>query len=255
MKIFAMLLALVPTIVMAAPAKDTVMLNKDTIVLRGVVDGNSVDKISQALLQSEAEKITMFLSSPGGSVVDGLSLIQLMRASGKHFTCVTDYSASMSWVLFQACDDRVVMSNSVLMAHPMSFGVSPTTENQVDTFVGLSKSIGRAADEIAAAKLGISVAKYKADARDDLWLFGSQALKYRAADRVAPVLCDAATSKATYTEDVQVFIFKVKVTWSQCPLITNPLKVEAPMGFTPKAQEQFYKSFVNFRNAEGVIRQ
>lgn len=255
MKIFAMLLALLPAWAMAAPAKDAVLLNKDTILLRGEVAGDSVGKIVTQILSSESDNITMFLSSPGGSVFDGLQLISTMKATGKKFTCATDFSASMSFAILQACDDRVVMPNSVTMQHFANFGIAPQPENKVDSFLGMIKSALYVLESSQAKRIGKSVEQFKKDVRDDLWLYGEQAVKYGAADRVAPVLCDAATAKATYTEEVTVFIFKLKVTWSQCPLITNPLKVEMPMGITPRAQEQFYKSFVNFRNAEGVIRQ
>jgi ATP-dependent protease ClpP protease subunit len=255
MKMFAMLLALLPAFAMAAPAKDAVLLNKDTIVLRGEVNGESVGKVMTQILTSDADKITMYLSSPGGSVFDGLQLISTMKASGKHFTCATDFSASMSFAILQACDDRVVMSNSVTMQHFASFGIPPQPENKVDSFLGMIKSALDVLESGQAKRIGKSVAEFKKDVRDDLWLYGAQAVKYGAADRVAPVLCDAAAAKATHTEEVTILIFKLKVTWSQCPMITQPLKVEPMAGHSPKAEEVFYKRFVNFRNAEGVIRQ
>lgn len=239
----------------AAPAKDTVVLDKDTIVLRGEVSGESVGKIITQILSSDSDKITLFLSSPGGSVFDGLALRQIMKASGKHFLCLSDYSASMAFALMQVCNDRVVMENSVMMQHYASYGVQPQPENKVNTFSGMIKSALNLLETFQAARIGKSVSTFKNDIRDDLWLYGEQAVKYGAADRVAPATCDAATTKATYTEDVTVLIFKLKVTWSQCPLITSPLKVEMPQGVTPRAQEQFYKSFVDFRSLEGGIRQ
>ena len=237
-----------------AQANDALLLDKNTIVLRGEVSAESVGKISMQLMQADGPNVTMFFSSPGGSVIDGAALLQVMKASGKRLTCVTDFSASMSFVLMQACAERVVMSNTIMMSHPMSYGVRGQQEYQVDSFVSLIKSIGRDIDEMQAKRIGISVAKLKSDSRNDMWLFGQQAVDYGAADVVKDVTCAKEVAMSNYEEEVQVFIFKVKVTWSSCPLIASPLKVEMPQGITQEAEQKFMSNFVNFRTTREVIR-
>jgi hypothetical protein len=136
----------------------------------------------------------------------------------------------------------------------MSFSAPMQAEPNMDSFIAFIKSIGRQQDEMQAKRIGISVEKLRNDTRNDLWLYGKQILGYGAADRIAPVTCDSRLVKDTYTEDVQVMVFTLRVTWSSCPLITSPLKVEMPQQAGPTVHNMFLRKFVNFRNLEGVIR-
>lgn len=81
---------------------------------------------------------TIYFDSPGGSVIDGLSLydtIQSFRRKGHHVTTVTrGYAASMAGILLQAGDLRLVGPRAWMLIHEvssMAWGKSSEMEDEL----------------------------------------------------------------------------------------------------------------------------
>lgn len=87
--------------------------------LSGVVGYDiTADEISSFLNNNDDEDITIFLNSPGGNVVEGLEIYNLLRASGRNITTVlTGIAASMGSILFLAGDKRIAMKGTLFMIH------------------------------------------------------------------------------------------------------------------------------------------
>lgn len=90
--------------------------------LSGIVGYDiTADQISSFLNNNDDEDITIFLNSPGGNVVEGLEIYNLLRASGRNITTVlTGIAASMGSILFLAGDKRIAMSGTLFMIHKPS---------------------------------------------------------------------------------------------------------------------------------------
>lgn len=90
--------------------------------LSGVVGYDiTADDVSNFLNQNDDKDITIFLNSPGGYVIDGLEIYNLLRASGRNITTVlTGMAASMGSILFLAGDKRIAMSGTLFMIHKPS---------------------------------------------------------------------------------------------------------------------------------------
>jgi ATP-dependent protease ClpP protease subunit len=77
--------------------------------------------------QQESCDITIYLNSPGGSILDGFSLIDFLldlRVRGHKITTVAlGWAASMAAVILQAGDERVMGRNAFLLIHEGSLGV------------------------------------------------------------------------------------------------------------------------------------
>lgn len=203
------------------------MTSSNTVVLRGEINGVSTGKALLQVLQVKEPTVYLFLSSPGGSVIDGLNFITGLRGSGKKIVCLTDFSASMSFVIFQACNERIVFDSSIIMQHVPSMSTQGQYPN-FKSFVKLLDDVTLQTDKAQARRLGISLEEFRRKTRDDLWLFGGDAVKTKAADRVGTASCSQEMIENTTTEELQVFIFTIHVTWSNCPLVQAPLKVEFP---------------------------
>ena len=71
-------------------------------------------------------EITLYINSPGGDIIAGFSLIDFLvdlRANGHHIrTVALGMAASMSAVILQAGDERVMGSNAILLIHEGSLG-------------------------------------------------------------------------------------------------------------------------------------
>lgn len=221
-------------------SKNLITLSDNTIVMRGEVSGYSVSKTITALMTASGDTVHLFLSSPGGSVLDGIQLVQAIRSINKKVVCVTDFSASMSFVILQACDERVVLESSVLMQHVPSFGLRHQPQPNAIAFVEFLKQITTSIDVAQSKRMELPLERFRQLIRDDYWLFGQEAVTAKAADRVARAVC---TPDLTAKEDTDSFnvmgVIRVDVTWSKCPLVTEPKSVQiSRMGTLSPEQEQ-----------------
>jgi len=224
-----------------ASTKNSIVLSENTIVMRGEVNSSSVSKAISALMTAEGSTVNLFLSSPGGSVLDGAQLVQAIRSVNKKVVCVTDFSASMSFVILQACDERIVLESSILMQHVPSFGLRHQPQPNAIAFVEFLKQITTSIDKAQAARMELTLERFRQLTRDDYWLFGSEAVKAKAADRVAQAVCTAELTKKEEKETMSFFggLIKLNITWSKCPLVTEPKSVDIVRnGFLTMEQEQ-----------------
>lgn len=90
--------------------------------LSGVVGYDiTADDVSNFLTENDDKDVTIFLNSPGGNVIEGLEIYNLLRASGRNITTVlTGMAASMGSILFLAGDKRIAMSGTLFMIHKPS---------------------------------------------------------------------------------------------------------------------------------------
>ena len=222
------------------PALGTVVLNSDIVVLRGEVNGNSVSRVISGILSSPGNKVTLFLDTPGGSVFDGMQLVDVIKATNKKITCVASMAASMGFVILQSCDERVIMDNGVIMQHLISGGTRGNLPNMVK-FVDFLVGVSEKSEKEQAARIGISVEQFKKNVANDWWLLGKDAVKAGAADRVAPVTCTPDAVAKKVPEKIQTMFGSIDVTWSGCPLLGFPLEVKGEL-----SADQYNKVF-NFR--------
>jgi ATP-dependent protease ClpP protease subunit len=222
------------------PALGTVVLNGDIVVLRGEVNGSTVSKAIAGILSAPGNNVTLFLDTPGGSVFDGMQLVDVIKATNKKITCVASTAASMGFVVLQACDERIIMHSGVIMQHLMAGGTRGNLPNMVK-FVDLLVSISERTEREQAARIGISVEQFKKNVANDWWLLGEDAVKAGAADRVAPVTCTPDAIAKKVDEKIQTLFGTISVTWSGCPLLGFPLDVKGEL-----TKEQYNQTF-NFR--------
>ncbi|MDT2685812.1 head maturation protease, ClpP-related [Enterococcus gallinarum] len=90
--------------------------------LAGVVGYDiTASAISEFLNTNDDQDITIYLNSPGGYVIEGLEIYNLLRASGRNITTVlTGMAASMGSILFLAGDKRIAMTGTLYMIHKPS---------------------------------------------------------------------------------------------------------------------------------------
>lgn len=95
-------------------------MNRDIFLMGDINNKNIEECIAQMLLldlESE-EDITLYISSNGGSIIDGLSLIEVMSViKSKVRTVVIDKAFSMGAVILACGDERIALENSFIMIH------------------------------------------------------------------------------------------------------------------------------------------
>lgn len=106
------------------------------LYINGLIGGSQHDSWMDALRhwgeRDPGQPITIDINSPGGSVVDGLAmfdLIQSLRAKGSHVTTRALGAAfSMGAVILQAGDERIVTPRSRILIHEGSQVFTANTE-------------------------------------------------------------------------------------------------------------------------------
>lgn len=140
------------------------------------------------------DKVINFrINSFGGSVFDGLDLIQQVtdaRARGVWVRCVVDTKAmSMGFVFLQtACDDRMMTPRAVLLTHNGSTGAQGTVDD-LEEAMQMVRALNDAMARVCAARMGMPLERYKAKIRRHAWTMSAdEALAVRAVDRVVDPL-------------------------------------------------------------------
>ncbi len=166
-------------------------LMMDRIIFLGMGINQQVANIVNAqllFLQSTDPKrdIQIFLNSPGGSVIDGLSIYDTMQyVSPDVATVCTGLAASMGAVLLTAGEKgkRSCLEHSRIMIHQPSGGMQGQASDMEITY-NFMKTLQKDLYEILARHTGQTYKKIEADSDRDNWMRGEEAKEYGLIDEV-----------------------------------------------------------------------
>ena len=159
------------------------------IYFSGVVDDDSCNTVIAQLLylsSTDNRDINLYINSPGGSVVDGLGVIDTINFVPCDITttCV-GMAASMGAVLLSCGTKgkRLVLPHSRVMVHQVSSGMKGTSK---DLEIELAQTLRCKKDiyEILSKNTGRSYEQIETDCDRNFWLIGQEAVDYGIADRV-----------------------------------------------------------------------
>ena len=159
------------------------------IYFSGVVDDSSCDTIIAQLLylsSTDDRDINIYINSPGGSVVDGLGVIDTINFINCDVstTCV-GMAASMGAVLLScgARGKRMVLPHSRVMIHQVSSSMSGRS---TDLEIEMKQTIRCEKDlyEILSKNTGKTFEEIERDCKSNFWLIGQEAVDYGLADKV-----------------------------------------------------------------------
>jgi ATP-dependent protease ClpP protease subunit len=229
-KIIAIALMLVSTI--SFSSSKNIQLTKDnTIVFRGVVDGATVSKAQSDLLAlhlalPKGKPIYLFLDTPGGSIESGMEFINFAKSLDREVKTITSFAASMGFVMAQQLGERLILPGGILMSHRATIGLEGQIPGEFNTRSNFFLKLVTREEETVASRLEMSHEEYAKLIHDEYWTFGQSAVDENAADKVVQVTCSEDLLKTSHVETVRVFVFSVKVKFSDCPLIHSPLGID-----------------------------
>jgi ATP-dependent Clp protease protease subunit len=246
-----------------SPAKtekqQTIILGKkNTLVLKGVVNMLSVSKLQQEaiLMSAKLDKNTpiyLVLDTPGGSVTAGQILVDTLKALPNKVHTITLFSASMGYHIVQRLDDRLILPSGTLMSHRMRVGgIEGQVPGEAVTAMNDTIRLANKLDREVSERINMPFEEYRAAIRDELWLDGSDSVAQNMADKEILALC-GQDMMGTYEEKIDLLFFVIKATWSECPLIRFPVKVEMAdltrsrqiFGIQAAAKQAEYEKFIN----------
>lgn len=168
-------------------------LLRDRIIFVGSqIEENISNSVVAQLLLLEAEDpnkdITMYINSPGGSVLDGLAIINTM----KYIKCdvrtvAIGKAASMGLAILSqgTPGKRCALEDAQILLHEVSSGTSGKIHDQRRDFEHSMLLNDKLMSKMAAASCGKSTKEELAEiAKEDIWLQPEEALEYGFIDEI-----------------------------------------------------------------------
>ena len=148
---------------------------------------NSIVQQLTALQLDDANKpITLYINSPGGSIVDGMAVYDTIRRStAPVHAVVSGMAASMGAVILSGCKkgERAIMPHGEVLLHqPLGGARGQATDIEISAnrILKMKKTLL----QILADNTGHPFEKLEEDCDRDYWLDAEDALKYGIIDKI-----------------------------------------------------------------------
>lgn len=163
------------------------LVDSRIIFINGEIDSSMSKFVIARLLYLDSinhDDITLYLSTPGGSVFDGLAIIDTMNLIKSNVnTIAVGTVASMGAVILACGSKRSCLKHTKMMIHQIYFGAQGTMsdvsiiyDNAQDTKKSLMELLSKATKQ--------PVKKLEKDCDRDYWLKADEAVKYGLIDEV-----------------------------------------------------------------------
>lgn len=156
--------------------------------ISGIRVDSWIDILQHWERRDPGEPIEITINSPGGSVLDGLALFDVilrLRRKGHHITTRgTGLIASMATILLQAGDERILDANSWFMIHEVSSGARGTV-SEIEEQQAFTKRLNDRLMDILLERSSLTKRQIQARTKKrDEWLSADEAVELGFADRV-----------------------------------------------------------------------
>lgn len=225
--------------------RSTVTLSDDNVLsLNDEVNGETVAAVVEQARALDSkfstyEKFTggskrpiyLFLNTPGGSIQDGLMLIEQLQSLKRPVYTITMFAASMGFQIAQNLGQRLILKNGVLMSHRArgEFGgeFGGSAPSQIDSRYGLWMDRLTELDRQTVSRTGgkQTLESYQKAYASELWRTGEKSVAEGYADKVVKVSCDSSLNGVT--EHTILFMGMIPITYdlSNCPMNTTPMNI------------------------------
>lgn len=178
--------------------------DKRVVYLNEEVSYGQSQALAQKLKELEAqslEPIYMLIDSPGGSVIDGATVISQMEASkAPIYTVCTRFCASMAAMIHSYGHKRYSLDRALLMYHPATAG----SQGQIKNMVSFLKTLDRYANKMTAniiKRSKISEAEFESLVSYELWIDSEDALQRGLIDGIVNLNVSAGKSSLGEQQD------------------------------------------------------
>lgn len=188
----------------------SLLLKKRIILVEGQVEDTMASIVCASLLYLNSdlsgegkskEPITMYVNSPGGSVIAGLAIYDVMRSIDAKITTIgTGYQASMGSILLVAGDERKMTRSSKYMIHqPLSGNGQSTQLTDIEIGADFTGRLKEDLVDIYVRHTGLNHDYWNTVLNRDTWLSAEQAKKMGVVNEII-----VGTAKKTLHEEFSV---------------------------------------------------
>lgn len=133
-------------------------------------------------LDREADQINLHINSPGGNVMQGMSIVSVIMSMTTPVTaCIDGVAASMAAVIAVACEKVVMYDYARMMIHDPYYTAGGTLtkkqKNQVDQISGMLRKI--------LSRRGQDESKVESLMAAETWMSASEAMGHGLCDQIA----------------------------------------------------------------------
>lgn len=199
---------------------------KNTVVLNMPIMGQISNSVAKELLEKSdnlkaGEPIFLVLDTPGGSIDDGMRIIEVAKSLPRPVHTISLFNASMGFVISQSLGDRYLISSATLMSHKAYIGGGIRGEFPGSFFIrfqAVAKQLTKINEEVAA-RAGLGIDQYMSMISNELWMGPDDAIKNKFADKVVTLRCDKTLRGPGNPRELDLGLFSVRVRFNKCPLI------------------------------------
>lgn len=164
----------------------SLLIKKRIVMVEGQVDDTMSSIVCASLLYMNSdisgegrskEPITMYVNSPGGSVIAGLAIYDVMRSISAPVTTIgMGYQASMGSILLVAGDERKMTRSSKYMIHqPLSGNGQSTQLTDIEIGADFTNRLKEDLVDIYVRHTGLNHQYWNTVLNRDTWLSAEQA--------------------------------------------------------------------------------
>lgn len=167
-----------------------------TVLLQGEVDESLLDRATSAfhLFSDKTEPVIVLLDTPGGDIIAGMAIYDLIKNCASHVTVrVVSQAASMGAVILQAGDVREAYPHAVVMHHVGSQSIGGHSKN-VQLQYEFEKKLNDRIDRIMVNRVNekrdrdgekqIQLSDWKRHDLWDRWLLADEAIEWGLLDSI-----------------------------------------------------------------------
>lgn len=226
-KIFMVLLCLSFSGLYAKGVKEIKFTANNSFAITSIFNEVMLENLTKKIMTYTGDEIYIYLDSPGGSVFAMTRMAGIMKSSKIKFICVARFAASAAFSTLQACDERYILPDGVIMQHNaagMFWGELP----RVYSLFKVIDDVVSQTEKETAKRLKMTYVDFKIAINNNLWLSSSSKDIYNAIDGVIEkVSCSKELVESVVKRPVlscgwfSCTLSLVK--YSGCPLLTMPI--------------------------------
>jgi ATP-dependent Clp protease, protease subunit len=178
-------------------------LNNDNLVnIRGEINNYVANNFIRDIymMSNKTHDINVYINSPGGSVMAGnkmITMINSLREQDYNINCITDFSASMAFIIMQSCTKRYGLPNVIMMQHQMSLGIKGEI-NRIDSYLNFLHDVKNELNMMQSKRIGMDYNSFNEQIKDEWWIYGNKNKQFNILDDIVFITCDGVFNNYTH---------------------------------------------------------